>query len=919
MNYLIMIFMSLLMGSANAADLFTPVANDISVKLLNAIFPGLVGQGGADAVASAMGIFNGCILMVGGILAAYTVLAGTLGTAHDGEMLGKKFSSIWIPIRYSLGTALVLPVIGGGYNIMQQIVMWIVMQSVGLADNVWTNFVSSQNITNIASVSIQAPDAKQLAFNTLNIEVCMAALAKKQAEKASGSGDAVAIGDIQTGITKEDNLTDKTYYFGDKNETTGLKKDTCGSVVFTKFTMPVQTANGFTNFITSFGNAQKIIDAQESQYAGLVASLTPLAVKIYETKKAIDPALVIKAANDYQANVSKNAASIISSSDAFSDLSKNASQDGWGAAGFWFVKLSNLMDLVQRSLAAVPTANGPTPGTANALEDYANVFPAVMDTMNKGGANITGLGIGNEQGGSNTSWWENIKETVRNLDPSIMVKKAFTTGMNFAIQDNEHPLMAMKRLGNTTLGIAGAGFGTCMLLLNTVGNAPGVGMAIASAMFMAVIPLGIVGVLLSYVLPMMPALIWIGVLVGWFIQIIEAVIAASLWAILHLHPNGDDMAGGGANGYKLILGIIFRPVLSVFGLIAALLSLQIFGQFINKIFADAFLVSQQDSGLFIWLVGLIVAPLMYCAFMYTIVKKLFEIVHVIPDQLMQWAGGGHSNVGDYAKTMGGGADHSTAITQVAGQINQQGQNMIDNIKNGKANNGTDAKPFSLPIGADGKEISLSDAQSQVLNTVAGANPGKSQSDLLNKSTFNKMQGAFNAVNPKMGDQFKESLADVATSPANKDLSATEMMSKAFNGVIRQNYGQGAVSAMNNFAKGDPAKFQEALSQFENARQGASADLGSHGSKQALMQASSAINSAFQANANKPESEQVSAQEIFNTHLSRFNDSSEIATPKAETPSVESPAVETPSVEPQQVAQTPQISTENQTSDNQFKE
>ncbi|WP_171986493.1 hypothetical protein, partial [Burkholderia cenocepacia] len=69
-------------------------------------------------------------------------------------------------------------------------------------------------------------------------------------------------------------------------------------------------------------------------------------------------------------------------------------------------------------LAAVPTANGPTPGNANALNYYADVLPAVLDTINKGGANITGLGIGNEQGGSNTSWWENIKETVRNLDPT---------------------------------------------------------------------------------------------------------------------------------------------------------------------------------------------------------------------------------------------------------------------------------------------------------------------------------------------------------------------------------------------------------------------------------------------------------------------------------------------------------------------
>ena len=53
-------------------------------------------------LVSAISTFNGAVLIIGGILATYTLLAGTLGTAHDGEMLGKKFSSVWIPIRYSL-------------------------------------------------------------------------------------------------------------------------------------------------------------------------------------------------------------------------------------------------------------------------------------------------------------------------------------------------------------------------------------------------------------------------------------------------------------------------------------------------------------------------------------------------------------------------------------------------------------------------------------------------------------------------------------------------------------------------------------------------------------------------------------------------------------------------------------------------
>ncbi|MFS8295810.1 hypothetical protein RPF65_24520, partial [Enterobacter hormaechei subsp. steigerwaltii] len=49
------------------------------------------------------GVFLAGILAFGGVLAGYTMLAGTLQTAHDGEMLGKKWSSLWIPIRTTLG------------------------------------------------------------------------------------------------------------------------------------------------------------------------------------------------------------------------------------------------------------------------------------------------------------------------------------------------------------------------------------------------------------------------------------------------------------------------------------------------------------------------------------------------------------------------------------------------------------------------------------------------------------------------------------------------------------------------------------------------------------------------------------------------------------------------------------------------
>jgi len=866
MQYLVFLMMLLLMGESHASNLFEPVANDISIQALTALFPGLMPSGGgADAIAGSMMVFNGAILMVGGILATYTLLAGTLGTAHDGEMLGKKFSSVWIPIRYALGTAVVLPVIGGGYNIMQQIVMWLVIQSVGMADNVWTKFVDSQNITNIAAVSIQSPDAKQLAYTTLNIGVCMAALAKAQ----NGSGDKIARGDISAGITTDDGLVSKTYMFGDKNETSGLKKDTCGTVSFAKMTTPVQTANGFTNFIASFSNAQKIINAQESQYAGLVASLTPIAAKIFTEKKAGDVAAIQTAINTYQSNVAKDAASMISSSDAFSDLSKNASQDGWGSAGFWFVKLSNMMDLVQRSIAAVPTAVGPSTESASTMEYYADAVPAIVETINKGGANLAGMGIGNEDGGSNTSWWNTIKSAVKNLDPTVIVKKAFTSSMNFAIQDGEHPLMAIKRLGNTTLAIAATGFAGCMAALATIGNAPGIGMAIASAMFMAVIPLAIIGVTLSYVIPFMPALIWISILIGWFIQVVEAVIAASIWAIMHLHPSGDDLTGKGGNGYNLIMGIMFRPVLSVFGLIAALISMSIFGQFINKVFADAFLVAQQDSGVFIWLIGLIAAPLMYCVAMWTIVKKLFEIVHIIPDQLMQWIGGGSHTLGEYAKSMGGGGDHSHMVAAGLNVANQQGNNAMngiaDVVKN-KGNKMSDKVMTQNGMGAGQKEV---------MNMLQGTLKGKaaqSQSAMAMQANHKGNIADLKAVNPAMAGQYEKNLEEMSQNPKYDKLTHTDLMTHARESTIRQNYGGGALTAMRNYAGGassGPA-FNKALDTYETARQSAK-EVNPSGYVKDLTAASTAINTEFKSNAKLPQAQQITPDAIMSKHLDKFQE------------------------------------------------
>jgi conjugal transfer/type IV secretion protein DotA/TraY len=93
----------------------------------------------SSPLAAVLGAFNGAVLMVGGLLAAYTIFAGILNTAHEGEILGKRWSTAYLPLRIRLGSAVLLPV-QNGVCLMQLIVVWIAMMGSALGNNVWSAF-----------------------------------------------------------------------------------------------------------------------------------------------------------------------------------------------------------------------------------------------------------------------------------------------------------------------------------------------------------------------------------------------------------------------------------------------------------------------------------------------------------------------------------------------------------------------------------------------------------------------------------------------------------------------------------------------------------------------------------------------------------------------------------------------------------
>jgi len=136
-----------LLALADGSLSFAPPASDFSVVFLGNIFgivDGVLHGTGSQIMGNMFAVFNAAVLALGGMIIMYTLIVSTMNTAHQGEMLGQKWSSIWIPIRSTIGLALLIPK-ASGYCLMQIFVMWIVVQGVGAADKVWEAALSYLN------------------------------------------------------------------------------------------------------------------------------------------------------------------------------------------------------------------------------------------------------------------------------------------------------------------------------------------------------------------------------------------------------------------------------------------------------------------------------------------------------------------------------------------------------------------------------------------------------------------------------------------------------------------------------------------------------------------------------------------------------------------------------------------------------
>ncbi len=187
---LFLLFPVLAFASDSSGSLsLAPPPSDVSVVFLSNIFgivDGVLHGTGSQIMGTMFGVFNSAVLALGGIVIMYTLMVSTMNTAQEGQMLGQKWSSIWIPLRSTLGLALLIPK-ASGYCLMQIFVMWVVVQGVGAADKVWS---AALGYLNRGGVIVQTQMSPQISLKSgdssvasgaakmLQGQVCMLGLQK---------------------------------------------------------------------------------------------------------------------------------------------------------------------------------------------------------------------------------------------------------------------------------------------------------------------------------------------------------------------------------------------------------------------------------------------------------------------------------------------------------------------------------------------------------------------------------------------------------------------------------------------------------------------------------------------------------------------------------------------------------------------
>lgn len=598
---------------------------------------GLGGTNAAELMLQLFSAFNIVALACISALFIWVMAVAVAGTAHEGTPFGKRFSSLWMPLRF-VGAMGALAPIFKGLSLFQVAILACIGFSINLGNYVW-ELGADYFIEHGGQISVQAPDQNVTQYSAI----------------ANGSLESLTL----------------QYYL---NERRGMSVSPGGEWSYSGNWF--RSGGEYTfNFNGNLGSITvDCVDEGDALCRGkvnavgtAVSELSPLASQLANPDTPasdIEPQALANAANSINQTILSDLQSYAQNGQLQGKLQEfedNAKQYGWFIAGSSYWSIAWINQEVRDAMYSGITYNAPEytkselVGMTHGLQDFEAIQERVANYIKTGyGAR---RGITDENSSPAATDESRALGDIGNWLRHTMNKLVAGNILPVAIESmsSQDPIMAVSNVGDYLIGSAW-GLASALGVVDvahSMGKAiPFIGKAVPNLdkyisfiLFSVFLPLLLYGLALAYYLPAIPFIRWLSALVGWIILVVEALVAAPLWLCAHALPDGEGAAGQhGKRGYFLLLGIVLRPPLMVTGFFAAVILMNVLGRILGASF-EMFVGGTAQTkilgitGTFSMLVILGIVVIMSA-------NKFFSLIHYLPEHVTNWIGQQFQGMGE---------------------------------------------------------------------------------------------------------------------------------------------------------------------------------------------------------------------------------------------------------------------------------
>ncbi len=616
------------MALASSFTLNSP-ATDKSIFYLGQIFGNmsfaLTGTG-SSLLSNLFQIFNIAVLTLGSIVVSYTIILSTINTAQEGEVMGKKWSSVWIPLRAALGIAFLVPT-GYGYSILQITMMSIVIMGIGAGNQLWNQVINAMQFGTgvMGAITVNQDGLNTASQSLLTSMVCSAVFNGNETCRQAINNQPVLIyangNNIYVGIQDDPN-----------------NSSLCGGLAPGALPQQVSDAATWTT-----ANSTAII------LAGSALGLAAQEIFTSTNPNTWTQTNVITASNailqgGIAAAGAGNAAMSLSTQQA--DMLQKAQADGWIFAGSYYMSIVSIHQTIPAYPAPVPipaTVNAATQGNA-CYAAYAAAITNMNNYITKTTTQTTSTTTLNLGPNPSAGMLQKVSDSI--TAPLRASIEKFT--IYLTTNTNNDPIASLASFGSDLMIVAEVFWFSFMLVcvvlllgfcissgISPLCAAVGGGIGMLLPLFTAILLfLWGIGATLGIYVPLIPYLVFTFTALSWMLLVIETIVAAPVVALGLVSPSSENL-GRASSAVTLIMNVFLQPSLMVIGFIAAIKLLYAAIAMLNYGFSGTVNASTEGLGIF----GTFALLGLYGAIVTTIINECFSLIHVLPAKVIRWIGG----------------------------------------------------------------------------------------------------------------------------------------------------------------------------------------------------------------------------------------------------------------------------------------